>query len=144
MRVAIGSDHRGFELKNRINGFFQSENIVYHDYGCHSADSVDYPDIAAQVGRAVAAGDFENGVLICGTGIGMCIAANKIRGIRAALCVSLLAARHARQHNDANVICFAGDTDPELAMAMARAFLDTEFEGGRHQRRVQKMMLLED
>ena len=144
MQVAIGSDHRGFELKNTIIDFFRRENIAYRDYGCHNTDSVDYPDIALEVGRAVASGNFQRGVLICGTGIGMCMAANKIKGIRAALCVNLLAARRARQHNDANVVCFAGDTDPELAVVMMRTFLDTEFEGGRHQRRVQKMMQLED
>ena len=81
MQVAIGSDHRGFELKNTIIDFFRRENIAYRDYGCHNTDSVDYPDIALEVGRAVASGNFQRGVLICGTGIGMCMAANKIKGI---------------------------------------------------------------
>ncbi len=143
-RIAIGCDHRGFGLKERIMSFLQSEGYSYQDFGCYSTEPVDYPDIAQKVGEAVASSNFDQGILICSTGIGMCIAANKIKGLRAALCESVFAAQRARQHNDANVLCLAGeDADTNLALEIVKTFLTTDFEGGRHARRVNKIRALE-
>jgi ribose 5-phosphate isomerase B len=143
-RIAIGCDHRGFGLKKPIISFLQNEGYSYQDFGCHSTEPVDYPDIARDVGEAVASGSFDQGILICSTGIGMCIAANKIKGVRAALCDSVFAAQRARQHNDANVLCLAGgDADTNLVLEIVRTFLTTDFEGGRHARRVNKITALE-
>ncbi len=115
----------------------------YEDFGSFTADPVDYPDIADKVGHAVAKGDFDRGILICGTGIGMCIAANKVKGIRAALAYSPLSARRSRQHNDANVLCLSGEEPPKQISEIVDAFLATEFEGGRHQRRLDKIRAME-
>ena len=143
-RIAIGCDHRGFGLKGLIISFLQNEGHSYQDFGCYSTDPVDYPDIAQKVGEAVASGNFDYGILICNTGIGMCIAANKIKGVRAALCHNVFAAQRARQHNDANVLCLGGeDTDTSLALEIVNTFLITDFEGGRHVRRVNKIRALE-
>jgi len=143
-RIAIGCDHRGFGLKGLIISFLQNEGHSYQDFGCYSTDPVDYPDIAQKVGEAVASGNFDYGILICNTGIGMCIAANKIKGVRAALCHNVFAAQRARQHNDANVLCLGGeDTDTSLALEIVNTFLTTDFEGGRHVRRVNKIRALE-
>jgi ribose 5-phosphate isomerase B len=143
-RIAIGCDHRGFGLKERIISLLQSEGYSYQDFGCYSTEPVDYPDIARKVGAAVASRNFDQGVLICSTGIGMCIAANKIKGVRAALCNSVFAAQRARQHNDANVLCLAGeDADTNLVLEIVKVFLTTDFEGGRHARRVNKIRALE-
>jgi ribose 5-phosphate isomerase B len=143
-RIAIGCDHRGFELKELILSFLQNEGYGYQDFGCYSTEPVDYPDIAREVGQAVASGNFDQGILICSTGIGMCIAANKIKGVRAALCHNVFAAQRARQHNDANVLCLGGeDVDTSLALEIAKTFLTTDFEGGRHARRVNKIKALE-
>jgi ribose 5-phosphate isomerase B len=144
-RIAIGCDHRGFALKEQIISFLQSSGYGYHDFGGYSTEPVDYPDIAGKVGQAVAVGNFDQGILICNTGIGMCIAANKIKGIRAALCHDTLAAQRARQHNDANILCLGSDDiDTNSALDIARAFLTTDFEGGRHARRVDKIRALEE
>ena len=144
MRIALGCDHRGFGLKGLIISFLQNEGHSYQDFGCYSTDPVDYPDIAQKVGEAVASGNFDYGILICNTGIGMCIAANKIKGVRAALCHNVFAAQRARQHNDANVLCLGGeDTDTSLALEIVNTFLITDFEGGRHVRRVNKIRALE-
>jgi ribose 5-phosphate isomerase B len=144
MRVAIGADHAGFELKEIIKQTLDELRVAYKDFGTFSDESVDYPDYAAKVGRAVAAGDFDRGILICGTGIGMAIAANKIAGIRAAPVVDLESARLAREHNNANVLAIgARVTPPERALDLVRLFLKTEFEGGRHERRLQKVAALE-
>ena len=143
-RIAVGCDHRGFGLKELIMAFLQNEGYSYQDFGCHSTEPVDYPDIAQEVGEAVASGNFDQGVLICSTGIGMCIAANKIQGVRAALCHNVFAAQRARQHNDANVLCLGGeDVDASVALEIVKTFLTTDFEGGRHTRRVNKMKALE-
>lgn len=144
-RIAIGCDHRGFSLKEMIMSVLETSGYTYRDFGCYSTESVDYPDFAQKVGEAVASGDFDEGILVCSTGIGMCIAANKIRGIRAALCHTVFAARRARQHNDANVLCLAAeDVDTKLALEIVRTFLTTDFEGGRHARRVSKISALEE
>jgi ribose 5-phosphate isomerase B len=143
-RIAIGCDHRGFALKELIMPFLQNTGLSHQDFGCYNTDSVDYPDIAQKVGEAVASGNFDQGILICNTGIGISIAANKIKGIRAALCCDVFAAQRARQHNDANVLCLRGeDMDTELALEIVKTFLATDFEGGRHLRRVNKIRALE-
>ena len=142
--IAIGCDHRGFGLKERIIAFLRNEGYSYQDFGCYSTEPVDYPDIAQKVGEAVASGSFDQGILICSTGIGMCIAANKIKGVRAALCHNVFAAQRARQHNDANVLCLGGeDVDTSVALEIVKTFLTTDFEGGRHTRRVSKIRALE-
>jgi ribose 5-phosphate isomerase B len=144
MRVAIGADHAGFELKETIKLTLDELQIAYKDFGTFSDESVDYPDYAAKVGRAVAAGEFDRGILVCGTGIGMAIAANKIDGVRAAPGVDLESARLARSHNHANVLAIgARVTPPERALDLVRTFVRTEFEGGRHERRLQKVAALE-
>jgi len=143
-RIAIGCDHRGFGLKEPITSFLQNDGYSHQDFGCYSTEAVDYPDIAQKVGEAVASGNFDHGILICNTGIGMCIAANKIRGVRAALCHSVFAAQRARQHNDANVLCLGGeDADTSLVLQIVKTFLTTDFEGGRHAQRVNKIKALE-
>jgi len=143
MKIAIGSDHRGYKVKQTIIKAFGVSGYELEDFGCPDEQPVDYPDIARLVGTAVAAGDYERGILICGTGIGMCMAANKISGIRAAMCYDTFCARRARQHNDANVLCLPGDVSTEPVAEIVRVFLETRFEGGRHQRRVDKIMQLE-
>lgn len=116
----------------------------YQDFGCYSSDPVDYPDIAQKVGEAVASGKFNHGILICSSGIGMSIAANKVKGIRAALCCSTFSAERARQHNDANVLCLGEDTlEPALALDIVKVYLSATFEGGRHLRRLEKVHNLE-
>jgi len=124
--------------------FLQNTGYSAKDFGCYSIESVDYPDIAQKVGEAVASGNSDQGILICSTGIGMSIAANKIKGIRAALCCDVFSARRARQHNDANVLCLRGeDIESGLALEIVKTFLDTDFEGDRHLRRVNKISALE-
>jgi ribose 5-phosphate isomerase B len=143
-RIAMGCDHRGLALKKPIMSFLQNAGYTCQDFGCYSTDPVDYPDIAQKVGEAVASGDFDQGILICDTGIGMSIAANKIKGVRAALCRNSFSAQRARQHNDANILCLrAEDIDTESALEMVKTFLATDFEGGRHTRRVNKIKALE-
>ena len=144
-RIAIGCDHRGFALKEQIMPFLQSAGHSYQDFGCYGSDPVDYPDIAQKVGREVVSGNSEQGILICSTGIGMSIAANKIKGIRAALCCDAFAAQRARQHNDANVLCLRGeDIDTKSALEIIKTFLATNFEGGRHLQRVGKIRALDE
>jgi ribose 5-phosphate isomerase B len=143
-RIAIGSDHRGFLLKQTIMPFLRELGHSFHDFGSYDSIPVDYPDVAEKVGLAVAAGSSDQGILICGTGIGMCIAANKIRGVRAAMCHSTFEAERARRHNDANVLCLSGEgMDADLAREIVRTFLSTDFEGGRHSQRVEKIRGLE-
>jgi ribose 5-phosphate isomerase B len=144
MRIAIGSDHRGFDAKRRLVTTLNELGHVVVDEGTTAADSVDYPDYARAVGRLVSKGDAERGILICGTSLGMCIAANKVRGVRAASCQDLITAEMSRRHNDANVICLSADLLGEELMAqMVRVWLDTPFEGGRHARRVEKIAQIE-
>ena len=144
MRIAIGCDHRGLDLKRSVIGLITEAGHGYEDFGCHTPESVDYPDIAREVAGAVARGDFERGILICDTGIGMSITANKVRGIRAALCRSAFSARRARQHNDANILCLAAAEVGGGAGEIVSAFFASEFEGGRHQRRLNKIRAMED
>src|SRR4029453_3174010 len=144
MRIAIGADHAGFELKELIKHTLDELRTPYRDFGTDSDESVDYPDYAAKVGRAVAAGEFDRGILICGTGIGMALAANKLGGVRAAPVMDLETAPLAREHNNANILALgARVTPPERALDIIRVFLRTEFEGGRHERRLNKISRLE-
>ena len=144
MHIAIGCDHRGLNLKQSIMKLLAEAEHSYKDFGCYTADSVDYPDIAKQVAEAVASGDFERGILICDTGIGMSIASNKVKGIRAALCHDAFSAQRARQHNDANILCLGASQIQAAVGEIIDAFLSTEFEGGRHLRRLNKIKAMED
>lgn len=140
MKIIIGSDHGGFELKNTICEFLRAQGHEVKDAGCSSEKSVDYPDYAFPVCEAVASGEFERGILICGTGIGMSICANKVRGIRCALCSEPVSAELTRRHNNSNVLAMgARIIGTEMAKAVVSAFLSTEFEGGRHENRVNKI-----
>lgn len=143
-KIAIGSDHAGFDAKEKAKGELSALGLEVIDKGTDSLDSVDYPDFGAAVARAVATGEVDRGVLICGSGIGVSIAANKIPGARAALCWNEETARLARQHNDANVLCFGGRfVAPEEAARMVRVFLETDFAGGRHAERIEKLAALD-
>ena len=143
--IAIGSDHGGFALKQEIMKHLEERKLEYIDFGTYSSDSCDYPQYGAAVGRAVASGSCERGILICGTGIGISISANKIHGVRAALCGDCFSAEMTRRHNDANIVALgARVVGPGLALKIVDTFLDTEFEGGRHARRVEQMMALEN
>jgi ribose 5-phosphate isomerase B len=140
MKLAIGSDHAGLVLKRELRRALDERKLAVEDFGTHTEDSVDYPDFAAQVARAVSLGECALGVLVCGTGIGMSIAANKYRGVRAAVCTTEFEARMARAHNDANVLCLGSRVvGAGLAKEIVEAFLDQPFEGGRHERRVEKI-----
>jgi ribose 5-phosphate isomerase B len=143
MRIAIGSDHRGLELKKEIIQLLAENGHSYEDFGTDTADSVDYPDYAREVAEAVVRGDFDYGILICDTGIGMSITANKVKGIRAALCHDAFSAGRARQHNDANILCLGTSGTPETVAETVETFLTSEFEGGRHQRRLDKIRAIE-
>jgi len=144
MRVALGADHAGVHLKDAVRSLLEDRGIEVHDFGTVGDASVDYPDYAAQVGRAVAAGEADRGILACGTGLGMAIAANKIDGVRAAPVVDLESARLSREHNDANILALgARVTPPDMALQIVSTFLDTPFAGGRHQRRIDKISALE-
>ncbi len=139
-RVFIGSDHGGIELKAALVEELDAARIGFTDMGVHSGEAADYPDIAQALCARVLEENESLGVLICGTGIGISIAANKVPGIRAALCSEEYSASMSRRHNDANVLCLGGRvTGPELAKSILRAFLASSFEGGRHQRRVDKL-----
>ncbi len=143
MRIAIGSDHRGLGLKQEVIGLVTKAGHSYHDFGCLTDSPVDYPDIAKLVAGVVAKGDFKRGILICSTGVGMCIAANKVRGVRAALCHDAFGARRARQHNNANILCLGAGEEQGLIPEIVEAFLTYEFEGGRHWRRLNKITEME-
>jgi len=134
---AIGSDHGGFELKKEIMEHLKSRGIEYKDFGTHTEESCDYPTYGEAVARAVVSGECERGILICGTGIGISIAANKVKGIRAAVCGDCFSAEMTKRHNDANVLCLgARVVGAGLALNIVDAYIDAEFEGGRHTRRV--------
>ncbi|WP_224249478.1 ribose 5-phosphate isomerase B [Hyalangium gracile] len=138
MKIILASDHAGLELRKALVDLLQEKGHAFQDVGPTTSDSVDYPDFARTVARAVAAGEFTHGVLVCGTGIGMSIAANKYRGVRAALCSTEFEARMAREHNDANVLCLGQRViGPGVAKGILEAFLATAFAGGKHARRVQ-------
>ncbi len=143
-RIAIGADHAGFDLKQHLVTFLTAQGHVVDDQGTHSTESVDYPDICAGVGRTVVAGDADWGIVLGGSGQGEQLAANKVRGVRAALCNCLYTARMARAHNDANVLSIGGRVvGTGLAEEIVTTFAATEFEGGRHQRRVDQVMAIE-
>ncbi len=144
MKIAVGSDHRGFQVKENIVQLLKRLGHEVVDCGTHDAASVDYPDIACVVARQVSGHEVERGILICGTGIGMCIAANKFPGVRAAPCHDDLSAEMSRRHNDLNLLCLSADMLGEkLIDRMVEIWLRTEFEGGRHARRVEKITHLE-
>jgi ribose 5-phosphate isomerase B len=144
MKIAIGSDHRGFEVKRRLAAVLAGLGHEVLDLGPQGRESVDYPDFAFQVALAVGEGRAERGILVCGTGIGMCIAANKVRGVRAAPCHDSITAEMSRRHNDANVLCLSADLlGEELIERMVRIWLETPFESGRHARRVEKITKFE-
>lgn len=138
--LALGSDHAGLDLKNEIGEFLKARGVEVKDFGTFSKDSCDYPDYARQVAEAVASGEFPRGILVCGSGVGVSIVANKVRKIRAALIHDVETAILSRQHNNANVLCLAGrTTGVSEAMSIVEAWLLAEFEGGRHERRVAKI-----
>lgn len=144
MLIAIGCDHRGLALKQAIITSLSADGHRFEDAGTNDTVSVDYPDIAVKVGRAVASGKAGYGILICGTGIGMCIAANKMKGIRAVNCGDAFCAERGRAHNNANVLCLGGEIlDEAAALEIVNTFISTEFLGGRHQRRVEKLDTIE-
>jgi ribose 5-phosphate isomerase B len=144
MKVAIASDHGGFTLKNKIIEFLKEKGIKYEDMGTYSCDSVDYPEFGEKVALAVKNSDFDRGICICGTGIGIGISANKVPGIRAALCHDTFSARASREHNDANVLCMGERViGPGLALEIVDIWLHTDFLGGRHARRVDKIAQIE-
>jgi len=137
MKIALGCDHGGYELKSKIMAYLDGINIQFEDFGTYSTDSVDYPLYARRVARKVASGEFDRGILICSTGIGVSIVANKVKGVRAALVHDKLTASLTRLHNNSNVLAMGGMiVDHKLAMEIVDIWLSTEFEGGRHQRRV--------
>ena len=139
--IALGSDHGGYEMKEEIKNHLDTRGLEYRDYGCNGPESVDYPVYAKKVARAILDGECEKGIVICGTGIGISITANKIKGIRAALCSDCYSAEATRLHNDANVLALGGRViGIELAKKIVDTFLDTEFSGGeRHVRRISMM-----
>lgn len=144
MQIGLASDHGGFELKEAVKAFLKSIGAEPIDLGTFSEDSVDYPDFAAQVAEKVSTGRFERGILICGTGIGMSIAANKFRGVRAALVNDLYSSRFSREHTDANILVMGGRVvGKDVAKEIVRIWLETLFAGGRHQRRLEKIEALE-
>ncbi len=143
--IAIGCDHGGFELKNEIMRHLDERGVKYKDYGCYDTNSVDYPEIALKVAKPVSAGEARLGILVCGTGIGMSLAANKVKGIRAAACSESFSAKYTRLHNDSNILCLGGRViGPGTANELVDLFIDTEFEKGRHQRRVDAVMDIEN
>jgi ribose 5-phosphate isomerase B len=145
VKVALGSDHGGYALKEQIKTWLGANGHEVEDLGCDSTEPVDYPVYAIAVARRVTAGEADRGILVCGTGVGMAMAANKIAGIRAAVVNDLYCAEHARAHNDANIMAIGGRVvDEETARRIVAAFLNTKFEGGRHARRVDQIMALEN
>ena len=144
MIVALGADHAGFALKEALKPVLEARGVTWRDFGTTSAASVDYPDFASEVARAVVAGDADRGILVCGSGVGMAIAANKVAGVRAAPIADPAAAALAREHNDLNVLTLAGRLlTAEAAAPIVDAFLTTPFGGGRHQRRIDKILQIE-
>lgn len=144
VRIALGSDHRGFDLKQDLLSALKTQGHDCEDFGAHSTDSMDYPDIAAPLAQAVARGEYDLGILVCGTGIGMSVTANKVPGVRAALCHDVFTAQRAHQHTNANVLCLGAEQlDGPKAKEIVNAYLETHFEGGRHQKRLDKVARLE-
>ena len=144
MRIAIGSDHAGFAMKQNVLSILTELGHTYEDMGCYDTNSIDYPDIGIGVAKAVAEGKFERGILICSTGIGMSIVANKVAGCRAALCTDSFSARRSREHNDSNILCLGESVIGQgLMRDIVTAYLTAEFVGGRHARRLEKIRALE-
>jgi len=144
MKIAIASDHGGFELKEYLKEAIEESGFTYEDFGPNSKDSVDYPDFALQVAEAVAKGEFSRGILVCGTGIGMSIVANKIPGVRAALCHDTFSAQATREHNDSNILALGERVIGRgLAGQIVKIWLKTDFQGGRHQKRIDKIREIE-
>jgi len=145
MKISMGCDHGGFGLKETIKAYLTEQGHEVKDFGCYNTDSCDYPELGAAAAKAVASGECERGIVICTTGIGISISANKVKGIRCALCSEAQSAEMTRRHNDANMLAMgAGMIGVNAAKKIVDVFLTTEFEGGRHQRRVDKMMALEN
>jgi len=143
--IAIACDHGAYDLKERVKAHLETRGFEVKDFGTHSKESCDYPDFAGPAAQAVASGECEKGIVLCTTGIGVSITANKVRGIRCALLSDLLSARLTRQHNNTNMMAMgAGVVGENLALAIVDIWLETEFEGGRHQRRVEKLMAYEN
>ena len=144
MRIAVGTDHRGYSIRSKVIELVERLGHEVEDMGTFSGDAVDYPDIASLVSQKVSHGEVDRGILVCGTGLGMCIAANKFHGVRAAPCHDDLTAEMSRRHNDTNVLCLSADLLGErLIDRMVELWLSTPFEGGRHARRVEKIRELE-
>ena len=145
MKIALGSDHGGYALKCDIIQLLEKLGHEYKDFGCYSTESCDYPDFGEAAARAVASGEYDRGIVICTTGIGISITANKVKGIRCALCADSLSAEMTRRHNDANILAMgAGIVGPNLAERIVDTFLSAQFEGGRHQRRVDLISKMEE
>lgn len=144
MSIAIGSDHAGFELKKEIINYLEKEGYKYKDMGTDNCDSVDYPDFGYKVADSVSKGQYDKGILVCGTGIGMCIAANKVSGVRAALCHDVFSAKATRNHNNSNVLTLGSRVvGIGLALEIVKVWLEEEFDGGRHQKRIDKISKIE-
>jgi len=144
MKIAIAADHGGDDLKEALKSVMEKIGLTYQDFGCDSAESVDYPDYAVPVAKSVVSGEYDRGILICGTGIGMCIAANKVPGVRAALVHDTFSAKATREHNDSNVLCMGARVIGQgLAEEIVRTWLDVAFTGGRHATRIGKIAAIE-
>ena len=142
--IALGSDHGGLALKQHVMKYLDAHGLAYKDYGCYTSESCDYPDFGRAAAEAVASGECDRGIVVCTTGIGISIAANKVKGIRCALCSDPLSAEMTRRHNDANMLAMgAGMIGKNMAQRITEVFLTTGFEGGRHQRRVERISALE-
>ncbi len=145
MKLALGADHAGFELKEELKDFLRQKGIDYCDFGTHNTESTDFSDWGVKVAEAVAKGEFEKGILICGTGLGMGLVANKVPGIRATPCYGIFSARLSRQHNDSNILVLGGRiTGKDLAKQIVEEWLEAQFEGGKHKRRVDKVTKIEN
>lgn len=145
LKIAIGSDHGGFDLKTRIKGFLEEQGIEYIDYGTYTKESVDYPEFGRKVSEAVVSKEVDRGIVICGTGIGISIAANKVKGIRCALCNDSFSARMSMEHNNANVLALGGRVlGEDLAIEIVSVWLKSEFQGGRHERRINLISEIEE
>ena len=143
--IALGCDHGGLALKNAVKQYLEENQIPYRDFGTMTEDSIDYAPVAVQVARSVAGGESEKGILCCGTGIGMSIAANKVKGIRASVCTDAFCAEMTRRHNNSNILCMGGRViTPEQAVEQTRIYLATPFDGGRHERRVNQIAEIEN
>ena len=143
--IALGCDHGGLALKNAVKQYLEENQIPYRDFGTMTEDSIDYAPVAVQVARSVAGGESEKGILCCGTGIGMSLAANKVKGLRASVCTDAFCAEMTRRHNNSNILCMGGRViTPEQAVELTRIYLATPFDGGRHERRVNQIAEIEN